>query len=247
MKIAAMADVHSNVFALEAVVGDARARNADLMVNLGDVLYGPIAPRATYDFLEGHEFVTIKGNQDRLICEATAKEVGDNPTLNFVINDLGEEPSSWLQSLPADWQMDDEIYLCHGAPSNDMTYLLENIETGKAHPRPESEIIDLLKGNSSSIVICGHTHIPRTVALSSGQLVINPGSVGLPAYTDDEPIPHSMENFSPHASYALIEKGMFGWTVEQIKVPYDFKKAAQAAANRGREDWAHFLSTGRGL
>ena len=38
-----------------------------------------------------------------------------------------------------------------------------------------------------SLLLCGHTHIPRTVALPDRSLVVNPGSVGLPAYTEDTP------------------------------------------------------------
>ena len=97
------------------------------------------------------------------------------------------------------------------------------------------------------MIICGHTHIPRTVKIASGQLIINPGSVGLPAYTDDEPVIHSMENYCPHASYAVLEKGKTGWTVQQIKVSYDYQEAVKKAKERQREDWGHFLSTGRGL
>ena len=78
-------------------------------------------------------------------------------------------------------------------------------------------------------------------------MIINPGSVGLPAYTDDEPIMHSMENYSPHASYAVLEKSRMGWTIQQIKVPYDYQRAAEKAQEQRRADWVHFLSTGRGL
>ncbi|MER1974122.1 MAG: metallophosphoesterase family protein, partial [Psychrobacter alimentarius] len=42
--IAAISDIHSNVFALEAVLADIQHRNVDQIVNLGDILYGPIAP-----------------------------------------------------------------------------------------------------------------------------------------------------------------------------------------------------------
>jgi hypothetical protein len=35
--------------------------------------------------------------------------------------------------------------------------------------------------------------------------------------------------------------------VEHVKVPYDVDAAVAAAQLRERQDWAHFLSTGRGL
>jgi predicted phosphodiesterase len=162
-------------------------------------------------------------------------------------NDLGDEPILWLKSLPFDHQLNDEIYMCHGSPTDDLKYLLENIKGGLPCLRSDSEIKESLDGQSSNIIFCGHAHIPRSIKISSGQLIINPGSVGLPAYTDDEPIIHSMENYCPHASYAVIEKNAAGWIIQQIKVPYDYKKAVEVAKARQREDWGHFLTTGRGL
>ena len=167
--------------------------------------------------------------------------------MEFVLMDLGDEPINWMKTLPADKQINEDIYLCHGTPTDDLEYLLENVETGSACLRSDGEIIELLGGQKSKVVICGHTHIPRTVAISTGQLIVNPGSVGLQAYTDDEPAIHSMENYCPHASYAMIEKDVSGWTIQHIKVAYDFHEAAKEATKHMREDWAHFLTTGRGL
>ncbi len=141
----------------------------------------------------------------------------------------------------------DEIYMCHGSPTNDFEYLLENVETGFPCLRSDSQIMTSLQGQLANIILCGHTHIPRTVRTHSGQLIINPGSVGLPAYTDNEPVIHSMENYCPQASYAILEKNTTEWTIQQIKVPYDYQKAAKLAKEHQREDWGHFLNTGRGL
>ena len=247
MRIAALSDIHSNVFALEAVVADIKKHGVDVTVNLEDIFYGPIAPRATYELLMECDFVTICGNQDRQIYEASHAEIDSNPTMKFVIDDLGHESIEWMKSLPFDRQLSGEIYLCHGSPSSDLDYLLENVESGHACVRDDAEIFDMLNGQSSEMIICGHTHISRTVYLTSGQLIVNPGSVGLPAYTDDEPVVHSMENYCPHASYAILEKSEAGWTVQHIKVPYEFLDAAKKSKERQREDWEYFLITGREL
>ncbi|RJQ54703.1 MAG: metallophosphoesterase [Desulfobacteraceae bacterium] len=247
MRTAVLSDIHGNAYALEAVLSDVKKRSADFLLNLGDILYGPIAPRSTYDLLMEHDFVTIRGNQDRQIYENASNEIESNPTLSFILKDLGRKPIDWLRSLPFDCRLTDEIYLCHGTPTNDLGYLLERIETGRAGVRPDKEILELLNGKSAKVILCGHTHTPRTVELSTGQLVVNPGSVGLPAYTDEEPVLHSMENFSPHASYAMLEKVALGWTVQHIKVAYDYHRAAKKAARCDRSDWVHFLITGRGL
>lgn len=247
MKFAVLSDIHSNVFALEAVIADAKKHNVDLLVNLGDILYGPIAPRATYDLLIQHDIVTICGNQDRQIFEATAEDIASNPTMKFIIDNLGQEPIEWMKLLPFDVQLNDDVYLCHGTPDDDLIYLLENVELGYARLRSDNEIVKLLNGQKSKLICCGHTHIPRTVSLTTGQVIVNPGSVGLQAYTDDEPLIHSMENFNPMASYAIVDKIASSWSIEHIKVPYNVKLAVTECEKRGRIDWIHFLTTGRKL
>jgi predicted phosphodiesterase len=245
MKIAVLSDIHSNVFALNAVIKDLRKHSVDLKANLGDILYGPIAPKSTFELLMEHDFITISGNQDRQIYESTNEEIESNPTMQFILDDLGSKPLEWMKSLPFDKQVNEDVYFCHGTPKDDLTYLLEDVSRGHPFLRSDSGIISLLAGQKSKLICCGHTHIARAVYLSSGQLIVNPGSVGLQAYTDAEPVIHSMENFTHHASYSIVEKVGFEWVVQNIKVPYDYHRAVNESKKRNRSDWVHFLSTGR--
>jgi predicted phosphodiesterase len=245
MKIAVLSDIHSNVYALDAVINDLKKHSVDLKANLGDILYGPVAPKSTFELLMEHDFITISGNQDRQIYESTDEEIESNPTMQFILDDLGSSPLEWMKSLPFDKQVNDDIYFCHGTPQNDLIYLLEDVSKGYALLRSDSEIIDLLAGQKSELICCGHTHTPRAVNLSSGQLIVNPGSVGLQAYTDEDPIFHSMENFNNHASYSIVEKVGSDWCVQNIKVPYNYQLAVAESKKRNRNDWVHFLSTGR--
>ena len=245
MKIAVISDIHGNAFALKSVLADLKKRDITKIVNLGDIFYGPIAPKATYDLLQQHEIVTIQGNQDRQIYEAQPDEIINNPTMAFVIDELEGEPLQWLRSLPHELHLSDDVYLCHGGPGNDLLYLLENVESGYPVVRSDTEITSMLKGEHAPLILCGHTHFPRSVSLASGQLVVNPGSVGLPAYDDEVPVPHQMENYSPHAIYAIIEKHQYGWQVEHCKIPYEVDLAVQKCQNLQRNDWVGFLTTGR--
>lgn len=249
--IAAISDIHSNVFALGAVLADIKHRHVDQIVNLGDILYGPIAPKATYELLMTHrdDIITIRGNQDRQIYEATTTDLASNSTLNFIIEDLPKEAITWMRSLPFDCRLSEDIYLCHGSPTDDMIYLLEDIATGEPIVRSDAAVLALLNEIDNKVIVCGHTHISRTVMLSSGQTIINTGSVGYPAYEDDLPIVHKMQTYSPHASYVLIncvetQQGK-RWQTEHIKVAYDHEAAAALALKNGREDWAFALRTGR--
>jgi len=245
MKIAVLSDIHSNVFALDAVIKDVKKHSVDLKANLGDILYGPIAPKSTFELLMEHDFITISGNQDRQIYESTEEEIESNPTMQFILDDLGSKPLEWMKSLPFDKQVNEDVYFCHGTPKNDLIYLLEDVSSGHALLRSDSEIINLLGGQKSKLVCCGHTHMARSVYLSNGQFIVNPGSVGLQAYTDEEPVVHSMENFTHHASYSIVEKIDAQWVVQNIKVPYDYQRAVNESKKRERSDWVHFLSTGR--
>jgi diadenosine tetraphosphatase ApaH/serine/threonine PP2A family protein phosphatase len=230
-----IADIHGNAWALEAVIADARRRGVSEFVDLGDVLYGPLAPRKTFELLRQVKLVAqVRGNQDRLILDGPGTS-----TLDWVRCDLGEEPLSWLAALPpiatyGDW------LLCHGSPSSDTIYLLEDVSAGFARVRSEDEIESLLASTDAPRVLCGHSHVQRMVRLASGRTIVNPGSVGVPAYDDEAPR-HAMESFSPHARYATID----GSTISFHHVEYDWNTAAMKAREVGRDDWARGLATGR--
>jgi len=246
MRLAILADIHANIWALEAVLAHARSHSVDAFINLGDTLYGPLKPRETYDrLLQENIAITIQGNQDRLIYEASARDLVSIPTLTYVIRELGEEPIHWLNDLPKTAVFDNDIFLCHGTPGSDTAYLLEDIMDGLPEVRSEGAIRELLQGVHQPVVLCGHTHIPRVVELSTGQLVINPGSVGVQAYDDVEPVRYRMQTYSPHACYAILEKGRAGWNVSLERVSYDHHIAAEHARTMGRDDWAQGIATGR--
>lgn len=69
MKFAAIADVHGNCVALEAVLADIAAVGITEVVNLGDHVSGPLEPRRTADLLMTRGFPSIRGDQDRLLVE----------------------------------------------------------------------------------------------------------------------------------------------------------------------------------
>lgn len=245
MKIAVLSDIHGNIWALEAVFQDIQKRNVDHLINLGDIFYGPLEPRLTYERLKKIPVVTILGNQDRVMIEARKYQSQANATLAYGMDNLGEEPLNWLTGFPTTTHFQEEFLLCHGAPHNDTVYLLEDISQGFAWVKEEEIILNELSGVAASIILCGHSHTPRVVRLSNGVLIINPGSVGLPAYNDDSPHFHIMQTCSPFASYALLEKQGTEWSVEEIKVAYDFSSAVKCAEDHGRLDWAGWLYNGR--
>ena len=155
---------------------------------------------------------TVSGNEDRILVE-TARGMLHSRTAVFSTKWLDPIHLAWLAKLPV--QLDiGEATLFHGVPGNDTTYLLTAVDAIGAHARSRDEIVDLVAGITQRILLCGHDHAPREVTLDSGQVIVNPGSVGCPAYTDDVPENHSVENGSPHARYALLKIHDRGVSVE---------------------------------
>jgi len=241
--IGVLADVHGNRWALEAVLFDAARRGVRRFVNLGDALYGPLDPAGTADLLLPLAAPSVRGNEDRIVTERSAGP--PPPTLAFTRSSLGAASLAWLESLPRTAVAFDELLLFHGTPERDDQYLLHAVGPGGARPRNGAEVAALLGGVREPVVLCAHDHVPRVLSLEGGPLVVNPGSVGCPAYDDDHPHPHVMENGSPEARYAVLERGAGGWSARLLGVPYDHEAAARAAEGNGRPDWARWIRTGR--
>ena len=87
-------------------------------------------------------------------------------------------------------------------------------------------------------------HIARTVQLSDGRLIVNPGSVGCPGFDYDVPVYHKAQAATPFASYAILEKTPRGWQPSFRLVRYDNLAMAELARRHGMMDWVSALSSG---
>lgn len=239
-RFAAISDIHGNRWALEAVLADIDRAGIKDVVNLGDVLYGPLDPAGTAELLIGRRYPTISGNEDRIVVDDTAPL---SDTIVSVREQLDPRHMAWLESLPTTAVVG-EAFLCHGAPGSDTTYLLWEVEPDGARQRESSHVSSLLSTVANPVVLCGHDHVPQTRLLDGGRLVVDPGSVGLPAYDDDHPHPHIMATGTPHARYAVLSRQEGGWSVEHCSLSYDWQAAAETALSNGRPDWAAWLRTG---
>lgn len=239
MKVAVLADIHGNSWALDAVLADAERSGASSFVDLGDCLFGPLDPRGTADRLLELGATTVRGNGDRAVLEDE-----QSPSAVYTRSTLERAHLEWLSALPSVQTLDGGILACHGSPTDDTSYLLEEVRPRGARHRHPADVDELLSSVEASIVLCGHTHVPRLVPLPSGKVVVNPGSVGYPAYSEERPYPHVMESGSPHARYALLTAAGGTYDVELRAISYDWEAAAAAARDRGRADWEYALATG---
>lgn len=242
MTLAVVSDIHGNLPALDAVIDDIASSGADLVVNLGDCLSGPLWPSETADLLMALGWPTLAGNHERQMLTAGT---GDPATSDgFALSRLRPDQKAWLAGLPGHIALAPDLLLCHGTPDSDTAYWLHRGRPGAMRKATVEEVAAF--ATSHRLALCGHTHVPRTVTLQDGRIVANPGSIGLPAYDDDGNDPDIAEAGGPRARYLIAHRHAQGsWSIESRSVPYDFERAARQAERNGRLSWAYVLRTGR--
>jgi len=202
IEVAVISDIHGNRWALEAVLEDIVRRGIRNIVNLGDCLYGPLAPMETAEILLPLELPTVRGNEDHLIL-AAASQATNSHTLCYVRRCLAQRHLDWLASLEESVVAYEHFRMFHGAPGRDDEYLLQEVADGGVRLRAVEWLAAELAPVEQQVVLCGHHHVPRTARLPNGKLIVNPGSVGLPAFVDALPYPHVMEVGTPHPGTVL--------------------------------------------
>jgi predicted phosphodiesterase len=244
MRIAVISDVHGNLLALDAVLADVRERAVDVVVNLGDLLSGGLQPRETCDRLMELEALTVRGNHERQVLSTPDAELGLSDRL--ARKSITDRHRAWLASLPLTLDIAEGVIAFHGSPTDDLRYLLETVDPDGLREATDDEVRERLgPAVGYRLVLCGHTHLARVRQLPGGPLLVNPGSVGWPAYEDDAPFPHAVEAGSPHARYAVVDDAGGKWEAELLTVTYDWDAAAAIARHNGRPDVAHAVTTGR--
>jgi predicted phosphodiesterase len=242
MRLAVIADIHGNLPALEAVLADIARRGADRTINLGDCVSGPLWPRDTMDMLGALNLPTVRGNHDRWVAETARDRM--YPSDAFAFDQLSPAQCAALGALPARLDLNDGVSAVHGTPADDNQYLLEDVVAGALALAKPATIAARIGELPARVLLCAHSHQPRIAHTPDGRLIVNPGSVGCPAYEDPTPPAHVSETGAPHARYALLTRDADRWRVDLIAVEYDWAAASARAAEVGRPAWAKALATG---
>ena len=179
--VAVLADIHGNLPALEAVLGEPDVTAADAVVLLGDIALGPM-PGETLDVLAelGQRAVWVHGNCEReMVTAFDGKQVpGPNgPQAAASAALISRRHRDLLDGLPLTVTVDVDglgpAMFCHASPRRDDEMLLVD----SPMQRWEAALSGLDAGIQT--VVCGHTHM-QFDRLAAGRRVVNPGSVGMP-------------------------------------------------------------------
>ena len=143
-QIVIIADIHGNIWALDAVLKDIERRGIGHVVNLGDSLYGSLEWAATADRLMKSNIVSISGNQDVEI-HAPTEAIQKSADHQRAMRELSAEHIYWLAALPFTYVVD-EVFCCHGTPTSDTTYMLEKVTLQGVFLNDSASILGHLHG-----------------------------------------------------------------------------------------------------
>ncbi len=171
MRVAAISDIHGNLPALEAVLGDVEREGVDAIVVAGDSFSGPW-PAEVVDLLVTIDPLIVRGNADRL----DAVKAFDDALGIWNEERLGASRLATVAAWPRTGELEiaglGSVLVCHSTPHDD-----EPIYT---RITPDDELVEILGPVEHDVVVCGHTHMQYDRTLSTGLRIVNPGSVGMP-------------------------------------------------------------------
>jgi predicted phosphodiesterase len=229
MRIAVLSDIHSNLAALEAVLGS--MGTVDAVWHLGDVVgYGP-EPDGVVQRLRDVAAVGVRGNHDDAACGSTAIESFNSDAraaAEWTRARIGDETRSYLTALPElIAPAGSSFTLVHGSPRHPIWEYLDS-------PWAAEQNLALLETPHCFV---GHTHVPivfrqrrrggmaatvvppeSRLRLDDRRVVLNPGSVGQP------------RDGNPAASYVILDTAASVATWRRVAYDIAATQAAMKAA-----------------
>ena len=177
-RVAAIADIHGNLPALEATLSAVEREQPDLIVVCGDVASGPL-PVETLALLKTLEHARfVRGNADRGLVAAfdgTERPKLAGPAADWCAAQISADDRDFLagfeETITVEVDGLGRVLFCHGSPRSD-----EEIMTART---PAARLDEFMTGVDADVVVCGHTHM-QFDREHGGIRVINPGSVGMP-------------------------------------------------------------------
>lgn len=227
MRCLVLSDIHANLTALQAVLGE--AGDLDVIWCLGDVVgYGP-DPNECVALLRQHDLVCLAGNHDWAALgklNLSSFNADARAAATWTQRMINEETRSYLGSLPSLYLLGD-FTLAHGSPRQPVwEYVLDPLVATISFLYFESQVC--LIGHTHTAVVFEQdqngngcqVHYPRynePISLSESRMIVNPGSVGQPRDSD------------PRAAYGILDT--VAMTFEHRRVEY----AIEETQNRMRQ------------
>ncbi|MGI6199908.1 MAG: metallophosphoesterase family protein [Christensenellales bacterium] len=212
MRLAVLADIHSNATALTALRQRLTEEGVDGVCILGDLVSNCPQPRRVLDLLADWSAHTpcwvLAGNRERYLL--AARQAGGPPwlsgssggSLRYTYQALRPADWAYLEGLPTSLRLElpgcAPIRLVHGSPGDDREHMIPGDPATEAY----------LESCAEPVMLCAHTHRPFLYG-HGGKLLVNPG-----------PVSGALEG-DVRARYALLTGTAAGWRAQLAALAYD--------------------------
>ena len=254
MRLAILADIHGNIFALQAVAARLEQLQPDAVIVNGDIINAIPFSDQVVDFLRRTDWLIIRGNHEFYYLDyasGRAPASWNDPErwgqLHWLMSHLRPEQGDYLASLPDELTLfypeAEPLRITHGTPGHN--------RWGFSNLMPAEDISNTLRDVSQETFVNAHTHlqIDRIIRESEDPLpeetgdpayfleeavrkphriwhIINPGSVGQPLNSDTR------------AQFAILESVPTdvvpgGWRVSHHRILYDRRPALEGYHTTG--------------
>ena len=231
MRYAIIADIHSNLTALQAVLDDINTQEkVDKIWCLGDIVgYGP-EPHECIELLRTTDHICVAGNHDRAVVgklDMTSFNTYAAEAVNWTAGKLSIGDITYLNNLPESIE-DGDFLLVHGSPREPIMEYILSMSVARQN-------FDCFR---TKYCLVGHTHVPQAYSLDEEdnftatkflpniklitgetRLIVNPGAAGQP------------RDGNPEASYAIYDNGTK--IIQLRRVAYDIRQTQDRIMKSG--------------
>jgi putative phosphoesterase len=206
MKIAIIADIHSNLEAFQAVLKDIKKKRIRKILCLGDIVGYGANPNECVSLVKKLKIPCVQGNHDYTALNLRGIK-SFNPiaqkAIRWTHGKLTRQSIAFLKKLPKAMPKEG-IFMVHGSPRDPLNeYVYEDM--------PMWDAKEFFARTKEDIIALGHTHA-SFVRRFGTKLIFNPGGVGQP------------RDGNPKASYCIFDTKTANVSI--VKVDYPIKKAA---------------------
>jgi predicted phosphodiesterase len=181
LKLAIIADIHGNAFALDQVLAVIDAERIDQVVCLGDLALLGYDPAGSIRRIADRGIPTVRGNCEDLVLNGPPMRPDTeglgairNAWNRWLAEQVGDAERAFLDACPPIITVDlDGVALCayHGSPKSYNDPIRPDT--------PDETLADFFAGIDAPLLAGGHTH-GMMLRRWNGRTIINPGTVGLP-------------------------------------------------------------------
>ena len=232
-RVAVFGGVYSNHLALAEAIDDARSRNVDAILCLGDLgAFGP-NPDKVFPLLRESRIPVVRGNYDDSIargledCQCGYTDPRDNHyarlSYRYTYARTSPENREWMADFPEELRFrlgDLDVLAFHGSPRRTNEFLWESTT-------PTHFLDKLADAHGADVLVGTHTGIHWSRRWPAGRPLDDDGEGPFRAYVNAGALGRPANDGRTEVWYAVLEAEDLELRTEFVPVAYDYEALAR--------------------